>query len=467
MSDTVIPDPLPEAPPRSRWRRWLLFGAVAAVAAAVGAYFTIEYLRDRELREAVAEADRLDPGWRFDALEAARADVPDGENGATLVLSAAAKKPGGWLVPAGAGPGLDERLGDVALPARPDDDDVKQLRAELGKVPAALDVARDLADRPRGRYTVAWSSDLISTMMPHVQQAREVAIMLSLDALRRALDGDADGALRSCRAVLNAGRSLGDEPALISQIVRASCARLSVRSVERVLAYAEASPKSLEDLQRAFADEAEEPCQLTAARAERAMRYTSLAAMRAGKVNRQTFGMRSTPLGPTGDVFIYRAQARACQAECLRLDTEMVEIARRPPEEQQARLKALAPPAHQLPVLLRALSGEEDGPKMAWAFQRAKAELCCAATALATERYRLAKGRWPERLDELVPDYLPAVPGDPFDGKPLRLRRMDDGIMIYSIGTDGVDNGGNLDRKNETAPGVDLGVRLWDADRRK
>jgi len=35
--------------------------------------------------------------------------------------------------------------------------------------------------------------------------------------------------------------------------------------------------------------------------------------------------------------------------------------------------------------------------------------------------YYLDHGRWPDRLDELVPTYLPALPADPFhdDGRPL------------------------------------------------
>ena len=65
-----------------------------------------------------------------------------------------------------------------------------------------------------------------------------------------------------------------------------------------------------------------------------------------------------------------------------------------------------------------------------------------AITSLATERYRLAEGRLPGKLADLVPEYLDAVPEDPFDGQPLRYRRREKGYVIYSIGKDGVDGGG-------------------------
>jgi hypothetical protein len=66
----------------------------------------------------------------------------------------------------------------------------------------------------------------------------------------------------------------------------------------------------------------------------------------------------------------------------------------------------------------------------------------CAEVAVAMTRFRLDHGAMPARLDDLVPDYLDAVPTDPFDGKPIRLAVKPDRWIIYSVGPDGVDNGG-------------------------
>jgi hypothetical protein len=463
MSETAIPEPELVSPPRRRWLLRILLGLAAVLGVIVGVYFYLDYAREGDLREAIADADRLDPGWRFSDLEAARAAVPDAENGAILVVTAGTRKPGAWPTT----PGLEENLANLSPTERPGDADLKALRVELAKVPGgALDVARNLADRPRGRHAVAWTPDLIDTMMTHIQQTREVTGLLVLDAQLRAFDGDIEGALRSCRAALNAGRSIGDEPMLISQMVRVSSTRQAVRVLERILAQGEASPKSLEDFQRSLAAEAEEPLELIGARAERASFYHYLGALRSGHVNRASFGLRSTVLGVTGDQFIDRSRARACQAPYLQYGNEIVEIAKLPTEQQQERLKALSLPSQQLPLLIEALTRGEDGPWTIQAFHRSKAELRCAAAALAAERYRLAKGHWPDRLDALVPDYLAAVPNDPFDGRPLRLHRRADGIVIYSIGPDGTDDDGNLDRKNARTSGTDLGFQLWDLDRR-
>jgi hypothetical protein len=65
-----------------------------------------------------------------------------------------------------------------------------------------------------------------------------------------------------------------------------------------------------------------------------------------------------------------------------------------------------------------------------------------ATTALAVERFRLANGKLPENLNELVPQFLSAVPADPFDGKPLRYHPLTKGYVVYSVGQDGHDDGG-------------------------
>jgi hypothetical protein len=59
------------------------------------------------------------------------------------------------------------------------------------------------------------------------------------------------------------------------------------------------------------------------------------------------------------------------------------------------------------------------------------------------------------------------VPADPWDGRPLRYRRLPDGAVVYSVGADGVDNGGHFDRKEPLAEGNDLGFRLWDVKSRR
>jgi hypothetical protein len=70
------------------------------------------------------------------------------------------------------------------------------------------------------------------------------------------------------------------------------------------------------------------------------------------------------------------------------------------------------------------------------------AQIRSATAALAVEHFRLAHGQLPENMNELVPQFLPTVPSDPFDGAPLRYHRLAKGYVIYSVGRDGHDDGG-------------------------
>ena len=65
-------------------------------------------------------------------------------------------------------------------------------------------------------------------------------------------------------------------------------------------------------------------------------------------------------------------------------------------------------------------------------------------TALALKRFQLQHGGFPADLNALAPKFISTVPRDPVDGQPLRYRRNTDGtFLLYSIGENGKDDGGN------------------------
>jgi hypothetical protein len=70
-----------------------------------------------------------------------------------------------------------------------------------------------------------------------------------------------------------------------------------------------------------------------------------------------------------------------------------------------------------------------------------------ALLALAIRLYRFDHhGHWPRSPDELTPKYLAAIPADPFSPNASPFRYKPDaaeGPIIYSVGEDGVDDGGS------------------------
>jgi hypothetical protein len=101
-------------------------------------------------------------------------------------------------------------------------------------------------------------------------------------------------------------------------------------------------------------------------------------------------------------------------------------------------------------------------------YRRNQANLRCAAIGVSAEQYRLKHNEWPATLEELVKaKLLETVPVDPFDGRPLRYKTLPDGVVIYAVGEDGVDNGGVLNRSHRFQQGTDFGFRLWDVGARR
>ncbi len=83
----------------------------------------------------------------------------------------------------------------------------------------------------------------------------------------------------------------------------------------------------------------------------------------------------------------------------------------------------------------------------------------------ALAAYRAEKGKYPAKLDDLVPKYVEKVPEDCFSGQTVRYRTEGDGFVLYSVGMNGEDDDGHgyddrIDGRPETQDWDDLAVRV-------
>jgi hypothetical protein len=487
---------------RTRYRSALLVGVSALICLALTADFFIvssmkktvlpdgppqewqEDITPDILQMAVAEADLLDPGWRLAELEKKRAVIADEQNSAVVISKAKNLLPDAWPYWTFPYDGqnvfrskdemelLRQMVWSLEPPVQLDELRTRALLHELGRAEIALAIARRLAHLPRGRYPdmdrkdLARKRDFISSLNP---SGRGIADLLAYDVLLHAQNNDLDTALASCHAIINCGRAIDDEPTPFFMLVRDDLHWLVTHSLNRILAQGEPSESSLSAVQHEFEEEARVPLLLIAARGERAETDDALQNIEEGNVDpNNPFGAvgragmpfssrelldianRKLPLGGTDAhrrVVIQRA--RLIRPFLLMESNRLVEIAKFPTEQQITRLKELR-------------GGERFGSR----FHCNKARLRCALVMVAVERYRRANNCWPDNLMDLVPQFLSKVPLDPFDATLLRYRRLDDGVVVYSIGPDGEDNGGTFD-KDPNKQGTDVGFRLWDVPRRR
>ncbi len=297
------------------------------------------------------------------------------------------------------------------------------------------------------------------------------ANLLHYEAMLASQDGDTDRALALVRGMLGAARAVGDEPTLISALVRIACDAQAVQVLERTLAQGEPSRHELEAVQSLLEKEAIEPTFLQAVRGERAGMHQMLLSMRHGGTSLSDLEGIGAGRRPRKNVIDYFTPtlARYSHAHILELMNQFVKAAKLPPEKQP-------PVMNNLEQKVRKAKTEWDIVtalampamiKVSNAYRRSVGNLRCASVAVALERYRRDYGHWPDTLDALVPQYLAGVPKDPQDGNPLRFTERPDGVIVYWIGPDGTDDGGKLNRSNPLTPGTDQGFQLWNVKQRR
>jgi hypothetical protein len=433
---------------------------------------------EQRLRAAMAEAERRDGPWQLEDVEARRRQVPDAENAARVLDKVRAKlhpdwpsfrqPPGPYTKGQPAAPGglSGQEIAALPPPALLPVARLARLREELGDAAAALAEARSLADRPHGRFPLTWAGPYYTGLgeTPDVGQA---PALLTYDALLLAQEGDLAGALRSCRALLHTASAIGDQPTFAAQRLRCALRDEALPPIERVLALGESPGPALAALQDRLAAEGAVPLMLLAARGERAVLDRLLQAMQAGQVpvSRVLSGPdfrrgRQARRSPA-DKKLELAQARAVVLETMNRKVALHQL----PPGQPGRFRELDEALKKESPLVRALCSVKQVEE--WLFPVSRARLRCAAVALAVERYRQEHGRWPDQLADLVPEFLSAVPADPFDGAPLRYCRQEEGVAVYALGRGPRDDGGAFATLNNPLATNNVGFRLWDTERRR
>jgi hypothetical protein len=291
----------------------------------------------------------------------------------------------------------------------------------------------------------------VNVPLLHVNELRSAARFLVLEAEVDAHTGNAGGAAEAVRAMFAAARSVENEPMLVSQLVRSAVETMTIREIERLLPAVEFADADLEQWQEELrrADYRSGMCR--AMMAERVF----------GKMVREdpaSYGVRGASnvaarLWGSADLVFY-----------LQLMGRMVDAGKKPWPEAlesaaavEAEVAALRDPRYVLTkVMLPSIGRSYSAAARTTALNRA-----CDA-GLAVELYRRRGGTLPESLKALVPEFLPEVPTDPFDGKPLRYVVSDGDYAVYSVGADGKDDGGQGDLTGK--PDVVFRVGVADGD---
>ena len=334
-------------------------------------------------------------------------------------------------------------------------------------------------------------------LLPHLAREKKAALRLSQSAVVNLHDGAVEAAGNQIRVIFALVNGTADERIAISQLVRLAIAQIGFAATWELLQAPHLNEAQLARLQAAAAAMNFVPAAANVLPVEREGAETMLAQWRSSRAElakyfdltqkaRESLGTVEAEeptiwgkLEQERKIFLWRYwwsyvdELRALQGY------QVLRGTLRQTQAEGCFQNALA--AQEAALAKLGVSGLRDGitalfsgdtdfhslfsesiPTMTQFIRkvlRAESSRQMVVTALALKRFQLQHGQYPSQLAELTPDWLAAIPRDPVDGQPLRYRRNADGtFLLYSIGENGRDDGGNP----ALEPGVEATSFFWE-----
>jgi tetratricopeptide (TPR) repeat protein len=373
---------------------------------------------------------------------------------------------------------LAARTNVFPIPAQPQSPAADVLLA-LSKYDGVIEELRAACRLPYSRYPINYDSDSPwAIMLPHLAVLKSCAQVLQLRSLAHLQNGKPDKALEDVQLALQLTDKVHTEPILISHLVRMAMVQLMLQPIWEGLAERKWSDAQLAALEAELAKL--DFCADYKLGMHCELGFQSdifrLLGRHPGKLkeleglvdlsgNKPGLGLPSgffAYLIPAG--WFYQNQYRCARVmEDYQIPLADVSqgtfspaLARRGEAAVTAETKTASPFNRFERLLLPSLNNA------ARRFAYGQASLNLARTAIALERYRVARGAFPESLDALTPEFIAKVPHDVIGGQPLKYRREADGsYVLYSVGWDEEDDGGEAAFNQDGTVDVQHGDWVW------
>jgi hypothetical protein len=333
-------------------------------------------------------------------------------------------------------------VGEAELPARtePLPEEMKTIiAAYLADNQQALTLLHQGAAMEHCRYPVDLRMGF-NAVLGHLSDMRAGARMLHLEAILHAENNEPQLAVDSIKTLFGLAGSLENEPTLVSQLVRIACQSVGVSTIERLLNQVELTDSQLMELDQLLILLEKSEGMIRAIVGERCMTSSFLKNPTSQDLSLLSISPKSKPV-----IRIYNAMGLSDMDNLLLIDllTKYIDALQLPSHQRIAAAEAVEKEhkdISRMHILLHKVM-----PALSRCVEidvRCLANIQVVRVGIAIERYRLAAGQLPDDLGDLVPNYLDAIPADPFDGKKLRYKKLDKGFVVYSVGEDSCDDGG-------------------------
>lgn len=321
----------------------------------------------------------------------------------------------------------------------------------------ALTLLHQASNLTRSRFPIDLGRLSIAPY-PHLGNLVRSAHLLETEAANHADHASPQLAVVSVESLFAVSQSLVREPLVRSHLARMDCQRIAVGSLQNLLSKTSLTDAELDAL-RVTLEKADD--QRGLARAFIGQRCIGIYGF---NLLHETFDLTMLPAArryPWGqrvfinlDVFFSSPAylydlcgfLQWDKLHYLRLMERYIETAQAAFPERVATAQSLhrsLDQQGQLHALSRAWLRGMNGPRVILKDANITARIRAARVAIAIERFRLAHDQLPQGLAELGSSGTSALPADPFDGQPLRYKRLPTGYAVYSVGEDATDDGGD------------------------
>ena len=423
--------------------------------------FSFFYINGKiKLNAIVAEIKAAGEPLTIDDVKAMRPEIPDAENMALVVLSCG-EKISQYADSSVAEDFIDDvpYLGDQRqyISCKPNQrlsaermDATKRFLTDNAESLAQLAEAAKL---PSGQYPIAFDSSGVMLALDNTSIHRATTKSLCSKALFYANMADNDTATITLLDALAMDRIMQTEPAFVAGLVRIACLRHITHAACDSLAVCDFPEAQLHQLQTRLQEIEKDFSPHWMFVTERALNYNIWQNYFKGALGHgASVGFKLMVLD---------------RAETMQLLTDICSAATLPPSQAIREFANIDKRVADLPfycTLTKMLIPSMSQCTNIW--YRTHAHLRTTIVALAAERYRLKYNHWPERLDDLVPEFIDALPNDPFTGKPLKYLIDETGVTIYSVAEDLTDDNGDIMPNNSRRRPPDVGFRLYHPDKR-
>ena len=372
---------------------------------------------------------------------------------------------------------LHETYPIPAKPGRPAED----VLIALSRNEAVLSEFEAAGSRPKSRYPIHMEEGF-STLLPNLSQFKVATRLFSLRAAARLDLGEVELAANNVRMAFRIGEAVESESFLIGQLVRYACDSIAMHALWEGMVDHRWNETQLRQFQGLLGARDYSEGIIRSMEAERAIGNMEMERLAQEGVRRlvelDRLGSSSAEdkwieapasvslLMPKG--WFQMNHVALMHGYQLLLDQCRASLRGPDRWEARRRFRAEGDPLERFMFQIR---GNPDPrtfvcgmllPSLARSIDktlRAQATASLGMTACALERHRLAHGKYPESLKELVPAYLDSVPLDPLNNEPLHYRATGDGwFELWSVGLNRKDDGGVFVRqlKDSTGEGGEL-----------